>query len=212
MHGLRAKPPEQNNHRPPRIYLAARRAELRLPTVLAVALMSIRCVSRAYAKFVLCLPLPLPFAPPREAFLGRLFGWGPENCVSGAYARHMMYIRKKGDGDDERERGGVEARPVIRLAYAKHLLSKALPFAFVQMGWLQEADFWSAYARGMPCLTRGVPKTASCCQQTERWSWMRRERRAQIWHMSELCWTFFFVKAWRDHAWYNKYIYIIDKW
>jgi len=107
MHGLRANPPEQNNHRSPRIYLAARRAELRLRTVLAVALMSIRCVSRAYAKFVLCLPLPLPFTPPQGAFLGRLFGWGPENCVSGAYARHMVYIREKGDGEDERERGGV---------------------------------------------------------------------------------------------------------
>ena len=110
MHGLRAKPPEQNNHRPPRIYLAARRAELRLPTVLAVALISIRCVSRAYAKFVLCLPLPLPFAPPRGAFLERFLGGGPENRVSGAYARHMVYIREAGDGEDERERGGGSGR------------------------------------------------------------------------------------------------------
>ncbi len=130
MHGLRANPPEQNNHRPPRIYLAARRAELRLPTVLAVALISIRCVSRAYAKFVLCLPLPLPFTPPQGAFGGRLFGWGPENCVSGAYARHMVYIREAGDGEDERERGGGSGPACHKVSICQASSEQGFTFRF----------------------------------------------------------------------------------
>jgi hypothetical protein len=68
------------------------------------AFLSMRCVSRAYAKFMLSLFLSTLFASSREFFLECLVDLRSENCVSEAYARHMMYIRDENNEKNERER------------------------------------------------------------------------------------------------------------
>jgi hypothetical protein len=67
---------------------------------------TVKCVSSAYAKLMLCLPLPL--APAGRCSWG---SWGAclredlRKIFSKAYAVHMEYIRVDEDGDENLERG-----------------------------------------------------------------------------------------------------------
>ncbi len=90
-----------------------------------MAATTVKCVSSAYAKLMLCLPLPLAPAAVFLGFLGRLLEGGPKKDFSKAYAVRMEYIRVDEDGDEDLERGWGfgPARPDIRSAYAQLMLS-----------------------------------------------------------------------------------------
>jgi hypothetical protein len=62
-----------------------------------------KCVNRAYAKFMLSLFLFIFFASSQEFFLECLINLRSENCVNEAYARHMMYICDEDDEKNEQE-------------------------------------------------------------------------------------------------------------
>ena len=91
---------ENNNHRlSSLIYFLVKRAKLRMSSLM----MSRLCVSRAYTKFVLCLFLTLSFTSSWKVFETRFLNERFENHVSEAYARHMMYIQKTRDDENEKE-------------------------------------------------------------------------------------------------------------
>ncbi len=100
-------------------YFAAMRSERRV-----TAATTVKCVSSAYAKLMLCLPLPLAPAAVFLRFLRRLLEGGPKKDFSKAYAVHMEYILDE-DGDENLKRGWGfgPARPDIRSAYAQLMLS-----------------------------------------------------------------------------------------
>lgn len=93
---------ENNNHRlSSLIYFLVKRAKL---CVLMSSLMMTRlCVSKAYAKFVLCLSLTLSLTSSWEVFETRFLSERSENHISKAYARHMMYIQKMRNDKNERK-------------------------------------------------------------------------------------------------------------
>ncbi len=67
---------------------------------------TVKCVSSAYAKLMLCLPLPLASATVFLRFLRRLLEKGSKKDFSKAYAMHMKYIRVNEDNDENLKRRG----------------------------------------------------------------------------------------------------------